>query len=44
MTYANNNFYNMINKIELVYHNLMREKSVGLFGVGIAANIGFTLE
>ena len=44
MTYANNDFYNMLLKIESVYHNLMIEKSVALFGVGIDGDIGFTLE
>ena len=44
LTYAINDFYNMLLKIESVYHNLMIEKSVALFGVGIDGDIGFTLE
>ena len=44
LTYANNAFYNMLLKIESVYHNLLREKNVALFGVGIVGDIGFALE
>ena len=44
LTYAINDFYNMLLKIESVYHNLMREKSVALFGGEIAGDIAFTLE
>ena len=37
-------FYGMFLKIESVYHHLLQEKSVALFGVGIAGDIGFALE
>ena len=44
LTYTNSAFYAMLLKIEAVYHTLLKQENVALFGVGIVGDIGFTLE
>ena len=44
LSYASPQFYNFLLKVESVYHSLLKEKNVALFGVGLVCDIGHVLE
>ena len=44
LAYATPEFYKFLIKIESVYHELLKEKNVAVFGVGLVGDIGHVLE